>query len=211
MVLTPDQINTNRQTFLQLISQIKIEGADITGLTNFLLGSDFFTAPASTIYHSSFEGGLCHHSLNVYYELVDLATKYAPGKYNANSLLIVGLLHDISKTNFYEKYIMNKKVYLPSGTKHDNQGKFDWFAEEAYKVRDVSERFIGAEHGTNSMFLISRYIPMTYEESVAVINHHFISETNGLIKDISAIYNKYSLATLIHLADMAAVYLLENI
>lgn len=61
------------------------------------------------------------------------------------------------------------------------------------------------------MFLISKYIPMTYEESVAVINHHFINDTNGLIKDISAIYNKYSLATLIHLADMAAVYLLENI
>lgn len=211
MALSPAQITKNKETFLQLLSQINIEGADIPGLINFLSTSDFFEAPASTVYHSSFEGGLCHHSLNVYNELVRLANIYAPGKYDANSLLVVGLLHDISKTNFYEKYIRNKKVYLPSGTKHDNQGKFDWFAEEAYKVKAVEERFIGSEHGTNSMFLISKYIPMTYEESVAVINHHFINDTNGLIKDISAIYNKYSLATLIHLADMAAVYLLENI
>lgn len=209
-MLSPEQIAQNKDTFLQLISHISIEGADTQGLVDFLLGSDFFEAPASTFYHSNFAGGLCHHSLNVYYELVRLAEIYAPGVYDANSLLIVGLLHDISKTNFYEKYIMNKKVYMPSGTKHDNQGRFDWFAEEAYKVRDVKDRFIGAEHGTNSMFLVSKYIPLTFEESVAIINHHFINDTNGLIKDISAIYNRYSLATLIHLADMAAVYLLEN-
>lgn len=210
MGLTQLEINNNKQTFLDLISKIKIEGANIEGLVNFLLSNDFFIAPASTIYHCSYEGGLCYHSLNVYRELVDLANKYAPGKYDENSLLVVGLLHDISKTNFYEKYTMNKKVYLPSGTKHDNMGNFDWFAEQAYKVRDVADRFIGGEHGTNSMFLISKYIPMTYEESVAVINHHFITESNTLLKDISSIYNKYSLATLIHLADMAAVYLLEN-
>lgn len=210
-MLTQKQIAENKEKFLQLISQINIEGADIAGLTNFLLVNDFFIAPASTIYHSNFEGGLCQHSLNVYYNLVDMANKYAPGKYDMNSLLIVGLLHDLSKTNFYEKYVMNKKIYLPSGTKHDNQGNFDWFAEEAYKVRESSDRLIiGGEHGVNSLFLISKFIPMSFEESVAVINHHFITETNGVLKDITAIYNKYSLAALIHLADMIAVYLLEN-
>lgn len=209
-MLTREQIEKNKQTFLQLISQINIDGADIDGLINYLTTSDFFIAPASTIYHCNFEGGLCHHSLNVYNTLVELANRYTPGRYDKNSLLVVGLLHDISKTNFYEKYIMNKKVYSPTGTKHDNQGNFDWFAEEAYKVKNASERLIGGEHGVNSMFLISRYIPMTYEESVAVINHHFITETNGLLKDITAIYNKYSLASLLHIADMISVYLLEN-
>lgn len=209
-MLTREQIEKNKQTFLQLISQINIDGADIDGLINYLTTSDFFIAPASTIYHCNFEGGLCHHSLNVYNTLVELANRYTPGRYDKNSLLVVGLLHDLSKTNFYEKYIMNKKVYSPTGTKHDNQGNFDWFAEEAYKVKNASERLIGGEHGVNSMFLISRYIPMTYEESVAVINHHFITETNGLLKDITAIYNKYSLASLLHIADMISVYLLEN-
>lgn len=209
-MLKPEQIELNKQTFLKLIAQINIDGADTEGLVNYLIAGDFFTAPASTVYHCNFEGGLCLHSLNVYNALVDLANKYAPGKYDANSLLVVGLLHDLSKTNFYEKFVMNKKIYMESGTKHDNQGNFDWFAQEAYKVKDSSERFIGGEHGVNSMFLISRFIPMTYEESVAVINHHFITETNGLLKDITPIYNKYSLATLIHLADMISVYLIEN-
>lgn len=210
MKLSPEQIEKNSEIFLNLIYQLKIEGADTAGLVKYLLESDFFVAPASTIYHSNFEGGLCLHSLNVYNTLVDLTNKYAPDKYDINSLIVVGLLHDLSKSNFYEKYTMNKKVYLPSGTKHDNMGNFDWFAEEAYKVKDASERLIGGEHGVNSMFLISRFIPMTYEESVAVINHHFVTETNGLLKDITPIYNKYSLATLVHLADMISVYLLEN-
>lgn len=209
-MLLPEQINKNRQTFLELLSQINIAGADIDGLKAFLLDSDFFSAPASTVYHNNFEGGLCQHSLNVYNILVDLTNKYAFGKYDANSLLVVGLLHDISKVNFYEKFMLNKKVYSPAGTKHDNQGNFDWFSEEAYKVRGAENRLVGGEHGVNSMFLISRYIPMTYEESVAVINHHFVAEAGGIIKDISSIYNKYSLAALIHLADMTAVYLFEN-
>ena len=33
--------------------------------------SDFFTAPASTRFHGSHEGGLLEHSLNVYHCLVD--------------------------------------------------------------------------------------------------------------------------------------------
>ena len=36
-------------------------------LLDFLLKSDFFIAPASSQFHSAFEGGLCYHSLNVYY------------------------------------------------------------------------------------------------------------------------------------------------
>ena len=59
MALTQIEINNNKQTFLDLISKIKIEGANIEGLVNFLLTNDFFIAPASTVYHGSFEGGLC--------------------------------------------------------------------------------------------------------------------------------------------------------
>ena len=41
-------------------------GAD--RLLEYLLSenSDFFAAPASTKYHSAYEGGLCQHSINVY-------------------------------------------------------------------------------------------------------------------------------------------------
>lgn len=209
-MLSKDQIENNKIEFLNLINEIDIQGSDIQSLADYLISSDFFTAPASTNYHCNYEGGLCEHSLNVYKCLVKLAETFRPGKYSKGTLLTVGLLHDISKTNFYEKYIANKKIYSPNGTKHDNQGNFDWFAEESYKVKDQENRFMGGEHGVNSMLMIGRFIPMNIEETSAVINHHFINDTGSVIKDITYIYNRYNLASLLHLADMASVYLLEN-
>ena len=209
-MLTAEQIEINKSRYLQLISTIEIEGADTQGLVDYLLSSDFFTAPASTLYHSNYEGGLCQHSLNVYDALCNLANMYAPNKYDYSSLVVVALLHDLAKVNFYEKYIMNKKHYHPAGTKHDNQGNFDWIAEEAFKVRDAKERFLGGEHGFNSMIIANRYIPMTYEETLAILHHHFITESGKPLMDITPIYNKYPLCTLLHIADMSATYIIEN-
>ena len=68
-MLTRDQIEQNKQKFLELIASIQIDGADTEGLVNYLFSTDFFTAPASTIYHCNYDGGLCEHFLNVYFNL----------------------------------------------------------------------------------------------------------------------------------------------
>lgn len=208
-MLTAEQIEINKSRYLQLISTIEIEGADTQGLVDYLLTSDFFTAPASTLYHSNYEGGLCQHSLNVYDALCNLANMYAPNKYDYSSLIVVALLHDLAKVNFYEKYIMNKKHYHPAGTKHDNQGNFDWIAEEAFKVRDAKERFLGGEHGFNSMIIANRYIPMTYEETLAILHHHCGQGESKQLTDLSAILNKYPLITLLHMADFMSTFITE--
>ena len=208
-MLTAEQIEINKSRYLQLISTIEIEGADTQGLVDYLLTSDFFTAPASTLYHSNYEGGLCQHSLNVYDALCNLANMYAPNKYDYSSLIVVALLHDLAKVNFYEKYIMNKKHYHPAGTKHDNQGNFDWIAEEAFKVRDAKERFLGGEHGFNSMIIANRYIPMTYEETLAILHHHCGQGESKQLSDLSAILNKYPLITLLHMADFMSTFITE--
>ena len=208
-MLTAEQIEINKSRYLQLISTIEIEGADTQGLVDYLLTSDFFTAPASTLYHSNYEGGLCQHSLNVYDALCNLANMYAPNKYDYSSLIVVALLHDLAKVNFYEKYIMNKKHYHPAGTKHDNQGNFDWIAEEAFKVRDAKERFLGGEHGFNSMIIANRYIPMTYEETLAILHHHCGQGESKQLTDLSAILNKYPLITLLHMADFISTFITE--
>ena len=208
-MLTAEQIEINKSRYLQLISTIEIEGADTQGLVDYLLTSDFFTAPASTLYHSNYEGGLCQHSLNVYDALCNLANMYAPNKYDYSSLIVVALLHDLAKVNFYEKYIMNKKHYHPAGTKHDNQGNFDWIAEEAFKVRDAKERFLGGEHGFNSMIIANRYIPMTYEETLAILHHHCGQGESKQLTDLSVILNKYPLITLLHMADFISTFITE--
>jgi 23S rRNA maturation-related 3'-5' exoribonuclease YhaM len=58
---------TSKEKFIEIYNRcIKREGAD--KLLEYLMSpqSDFFTAPASARFHSSYEGGLCDHSINVY-------------------------------------------------------------------------------------------------------------------------------------------------
>ena len=212
-MLTPEQIEQNKIEFLKLIAEINIEGADTQGLVEFLDSGDFFTAPASTMYHCNYKGGLCEHSLHVYksmLNLYDMYQDYMPA-IDKNSLLIVGLLHDISKTNFYEMYVANKKMYSETGTKHDNMGKFDWFAEEAYKVKDVHDRFVAGTHEQTSMFIINRYIPLSLEENLAIMFHQAVPSDGQPIRDMSAMLNQYPLITLVQLADYASTFILERI
>ena len=66
-MLDNKQIEENKNYFIALIKSIKRDDSDIDSLIDYLENkSDFFTAPASTVYHNNFEGGLCEHSLNVY-------------------------------------------------------------------------------------------------------------------------------------------------
>lgn len=207
--LTKTQIEENKNRILQLVNQIDIPGTDIPGLTQYLLDSDFFIAPASTMYHCNFEGGLCLHTLNVIDTLQELVDKYVPNKYNKGTIIAVALGHDFDKIDHYEKYIMNKKMYSPNGSKHDNQGNFDWFAEEAFKVKDAKDRFIGGEHGFNSMIIVNRFIPMTYEETLSILHHHAGLGEAKQLYDLSAIMNKYPLVALLHMADFLSTFIKE--
>ena len=66
---------TNKERFIEIFKKnVTREGAD--KLLDYLLSSDFFVAPASARFHSSYEGGLLDHSLNVYDCLVDKVEKF---------------------------------------------------------------------------------------------------------------------------------------
>lgn len=210
MFLSNEQIEENKNRFLKLISEIDIEGADTQGLVDFLLKSDFFTAPASTQHYCSFPGGNCYHSLHVYDNLNEYVNKYCPGRYDKNSIIICGLLHDISKADFYEIYTQNKKIYSEKGTKSDNHGRFDWFAEDAYKVKDAKERFIAGTRGFNSVAIIGRYIPLSLEETIAIQYHMLNADDKAVIYDMPVILNKYPLLTLLHMADFISTFIPER-
>ena len=73
---------------------------------------DFFTAPASTRFHSAFEGGLCRHSVLVYERLrVLFANELCKGKEltseQEETIAVVGLLHDLCKVQFYDVEMRN--------------------------------------------------------------------------------------------------------
>ena len=108
--------------FKDIVAQnIKREGID--RLMEFLEHSDFYTAPASTKYHDSFEGGLCYHSIQVY---ECLKAHYIGTDYSLETITIVALFHDICKTGFYTVTTRN--------VKDDKTGK--WHQEPYYTVDD---------------------------------------------------------------------------
>ena len=213
MIIPKEVIKTNKETFCNLLRQVKRDNAHIEELIAKLEGSDFFYAPASTKYHNSIEGGLVDHSLNVYYNLKSLVkNKHLEDKIPEESIIICGLLHDMSKMNFYEKTYRNKKVYSEYGTKHDELGNFDWVSEESYKTIDIENRFVYGNHEETSEFMIRKYIPLRLEESVAILSHHSsLNYDCAPIESVAPRYERYPLACLLHVADMISTYIDEGI
>lgn len=207
--MNEETILRNKERFINLVNSIDREGFNKDLLLSHLENSDFYYAPASTKFHCSFKGGLLQHTLNVYDSIVKLAESFHV-YIDANSLKIVSLFHDIAKMNYYETYYRNQKVYSENGTKRDEGGRYDWQQIQDYKVRDVKERFIYYNHEGTSEFIIRQYCPLEVDESIAILHHHGSMSDDCAKDNITAIYNRYPLATLLHLADMASCYIIES-
>jgi len=235
--LTDEMINENKETFISILSDAlsRREGCNVEGLFTKLDASDFYTAPASTKYHACYKGGLVDHSLNVYYNMMSLAknkhllevyetqvveTEEGPkeqqvvveGEINSDSIAIVALLHDFSKMNYYTTTYKNQKVYCETGSKKDENGRFDWVSVPGYAVLPPEERFLYGNHEQTAEFMIRQFVPLTYMESAAIINHHFTLSYDST-KDagtVGNIYERYPLASLLHIADFLSTYVDER-
>lgn len=193
-------MDANKEKFIELLKKVNRSG--IEDLISFLESSDFFTAPDSTKSFRAYEGGLCEHALVRYDYLLKLneLSKDQEVVHDDSSYLIVGLLADLSKTNYFEQFISNKKVYTPNGSKHDNMGNFDWVAESAWKVKDADDRYVFGTLGHNAERMITEFIPLRDEESAAIIHLRSSYENPNL--SIVPIYKKYPLAAMLNAAEM---------
>ena len=198
---------TNIERFERLLRSTKRDG--IEGLISFIQKSDFYTAPASTRYHSCHEGGLLEHSLNVYDRFVakfndDLwAEKVTIGE---DSLIIIALLHDLTKCYFYGSELKNKKEYSDTGKKSDSNGRYDWVTVPAYTVDDK----FPMGHGEKSMYLASRYIRLSHTEAMAIRWHMLWTEPKEQYNTIGNAIKLYPIILALHEADMESTYLLEE-
>ena len=232
--LTKEELQSNKETFLSILKTALATrpGARVEELVNKLESSDFFYAPASTRYHGAYVGGLCDHCLNVYHNAISIAkNKHLLAVHDTStdengnsvdvivesgieesSIAIVTLLHDFSKMNYYRLENRNKKVYCKGGSKHDGGGAFDWVSVPGYVTIPPEERFIYGSHEETAEFMTRQYVPLTYEESTAILHHHFAMSYDS-IKDagvVGNVYNKYPLATLLHVADTLAAFMDER-
>ena len=216
-MLTGEQQKLIKQEFIDTIRGIEREGSDVEGLIAYLESTDFFNAPASTQFHCSFPGGLCLHSLNVYKAIKRLSRIFASKlegeevkeTYSEDTLLIVGLLHDLGKINYYETSVRNVKVYNNYGKKKDSVGYFDWQEEVGYAVKRAEDRELFGVKGFGAFYIINKFIPLTKEESITLTTQYSATEKEP-ITDLPAILSKYNLAVLLHSADILATYCIEH-
>lgn len=198
---------TNIERFESLLRSTERAGMD--NLMEFIRKSDFYTAPASTRYHSCHEGGLLEHTLNVYDRLV---SKFNDELWKekvdvgSDSLIIAALLHDLCKSYFYGTELKNKKVYSDNGTKSDSNGRFDWVTVPSYTVDDK----IPYGHGEKSVMMIEEYIKLKPMERYAIRWHMGFSEPKENWNTLGTAMRKYPLILALHMADLESTYLLEK-
>lgn len=72
----------------------------------YLKGSDFFTAPASTKFHGNTEGGLAKHSWEVYQRLAKMKADDKRIGIPDESIVLCALLHDVCKIDLYKANIL---------------------------------------------------------------------------------------------------------
>lgn len=190
-----------KEAFIQ-IYQEKITRPGSQRLLEFLMSdkSDFFTAPASTRFHGSHEGGLLEHSLNVYECLKDYLTRPRTKEvygmeYSEESVALVALLHDICKVNFYKTDYRNAK-----------NEKGVWERVPYYTIDDT----LPYGHGEKSVYIISGYMRLSREEAFAIRYHMGFSGIEDK-NSIGKAFEMFPLAFALSVADMEASYYLESI
>lgn len=190
---------TCKERFIEIYKEkIKRDGAD--KLLEYLLspGCDFFTAPASSRFHLSCEGGLCEHSLNVYDCLVAYLnsdmSKNLGFNYSEESIAIVSLLHDLCKIGVYKKGFRNVK---------DEKGT--WQRVDTFEFDDQ----MPYGHGEKSVYIISGYMRLTREEAFAIRYHMGYSSTED-VRNVSSAFEMFPLAYAVNVADSQATYYLES-
>ena len=189
-----------REEFLEIYrTHIKREGAD--KLLDYLTSpaSDFFTAPASTRYHSAYEGGLCEHSVNVYRCLSaylarpEVKEQYGLS-YSEETVAIVALLHDLCKVNCYKVSQRNVK---------DADGR--WKSVPYFEFDDQ----LPYGHGEKSVYIASGYMRLSRDEAFAIRYHMGFSQEADA-RNVSAAFAAYPLAMALYVADMEATYFVEK-
>lgn len=193
------------------MAKVKRPGMD--KLMDYIRKSDFYTAPASTKFHLSCEGGLLQHSLNVldtlrgilheeqvnedgttewFYEVAG----HPVARIKEDTLIIIALLHDLCKTHFYSVSTRN--------VKNEKTGK--WEKVPYYTVNDL----MPLGHGPKSAMLAKNYIRLTSEEMYAIWWHMGFTDKNADTLSLTAAIEKFPIIWALHTADMMASSFMED-
>ena len=175
-------IEENKRIIIDLLKSTNRPNID--KLIRALEKNDYFEAPASTIYHLHVPGGLAYHSLSVYYTLKKLCEIFEID-IPQDSIIIVGLLHDVCKINIYGWNDETKMYYKKS---------------QAPK-----------EHGVRSIQMLNQVIELTEKEEYMIRWHMQYYTWDGNFKaNENDIKKKHPEAYLAYFADHLSTLFLEE-
>lgn len=166
----------------------------LEAILEWLSGTDFFQAPASSQYHESIPGGLCIHTLKVIDKIKDLLKCDTFSTVNIEDAVLVALVHDWCKIGNYESYIRN--------VKDDATGQ--WRQVTAFRTK--STRMASFGHGVSSMYLAMKFFLLTHEEALAIRWHQ--GRWNVCREEMNEIQQsneQYPLVHLIQFADQLSI------
>lgn len=171
---------------------------------DWLEGTDFYTTPASTKFHSNCDGGLCQHTLNVIARMfkiieLDKKTDTPLTAEEKEEIFLAAALHDLCKVNFYKKTERNKK----------NEQTGQW---EKYPYWEVDDDF-PMGHGEKSLYLAQKFFSINDKVAMAIRWHMGFSDVSfkGGSYDIGNAFCKYPFALYLNMADNLASFLDEEV
>ena len=182
---------TAKSQILALLGGIKRPGMD--RLIGFLESSDFFTAPASSMFHAAHPGGLADHSLSTYTLFAQKVKTYGIDL-PADSVKLCALLHDACKIGLYRRGKRNVK----------EDGK--WVEKEVW----VAEDELPLGHGEKSIYLIQKHIQLTDLEALVIRWHMCFTEPQVHWGHFDTARGAHPAMIALHIADLESSYLAEK-
>jgi 23S rRNA maturation-related 3'-5' exoribonuclease YhaM len=165
------------QKFIDLFSEVFPEDTTVE-LMRDLKNMGFFDAPASTKYHGNYPGGLFEHSYMVTIALLSLTKKLNLYWKRPASPYLVGMLHDLCKTDQY--------VQKEDGT------------------YEYAKNLPLTGHGDKSVILAQKLTFLTDEEVLCIRWHMGAYDEKENWNALGAAIEKYPNVLYTHTADMIA-------
>ncbi len=159
--------------------------------TNWLVEKGFFTAPASTKYHGSYEGGLFDHSYAVAVALIQLTQKCGLTWMRESSPALIGMFHDLCKIDSYRQTLAS---FMD--------------AANTKPVYEYNNNTLLKGHGDKSILLLAPHLVLT-EEEVLCIRYHmgaFVPQEEW--RDYTNAIHVYQNVLWTHQADMIASHIM---
>ena len=156
----------------------------VENLIAFLSTTDYYVAPASKNFHSSFIGGLAFHSCSVFNVLSDkIDSLTIETEWGEDTIIICALLHDLCKIGTYKR---NGAIY-------------------------ITEDDFPLGHGEKSVILAMEYIKLTDFEKLAITHHMGLPSTYPEAMCFNQALKLHPHILYLHLADFESSIINERV